>query len=287
MKQVLSEQPVARSGGRSAVVLRMRWLVCGSLWLALLGCSSNPVPARPSAPAPSVTSTPSNDAAEVRRRAQLRLELAVGYYEQGKVDIALEELAQVLTLDPSMVDAYNLRGLILMRRNDPRGAEESFRRAMSLSGNDASALHNLGWLLCQQRRFDEARRLFTQALANPGYGERAKTFLTQGICDLRAGQPALAEQSLSRAYELDAGNPVTGYNLALLLYQRGDVARAQFYIRRINNSEFANAETLWLGIRVERRMNNTDAMSQLSEQLRRRFPQSREAVALERGAFNE
>lgn len=258
-----------------------------ALLAVLLGCSSSPAPVQPSPPRPSVTSTPSNDAAEVRRRAQLRLELAVGYFEQGKIDIALEELGQVLQLDPSMADAYNLRGLVLMRRNDPRGAEESFRRAIALGGNDATAQHNLGWLLCQQRRFDEARRLFTQALANPGYGERAKTFLTQGICDLRAGQPALAEQSLARAYELDAGNPVTGYNLALLLYQRGEVSRAQFYIRRINNSEFANAETLWLGIRVERRMNNTEAMNQLSDQLRRRFPQSREAVALERGAFNE
>ena len=264
-----------------------RWLAVGALLALVAGCASSPAPTRPSSPPPPVTSTPSNDASEVRRRAQLRLELAVGYYEQGKIDIALEELGQVLQLDPSMADAYNLRGLILMRRNDLRGAEDSFRRAIALGGNDANAQHNLGWLLCQQRRFDEARRLFTQALANPGYGERAKTFLTQGICDLRAGQPALAEQALARAYELDAGNPVTGYNLALLLYQRGEVSRAQFYIRRINNSELANAESLWLGIRVERRMNNTEAMNQLSEQLRRRFPQSREAVALERGAFNE
>ncbi|MCB2032330.1 MAG: type IV pilus biogenesis/stability protein PilW, partial [Ottowia sp.] len=66
-----------------------------------------------------------------------------------------------------------------------------------------------------------------------------------------------------------------------------DMQRAQFYIRRLNNSELANAETLWLGIRVERRLGNSQAMQQLAAQLRRRFPQSKELLAYERGAFND
>jgi len=80
---------------------------------------------------------------------------------------------------------------------------------------------------------------------------------------------------------------VTGYNLANLLYERGDFTRAQFYIRRLNNSDLANAETLWLGIRIERKLNNRDAVLQLGEQLKKRFAQSREAAAYEKGAFNE
>ena len=121
----------------------------------------------------------------------------------------------------------------------------------------------------------------------PTYQDRAKTLLTQGICEARAGEPAKAEATLMRSYELDAGNPVTGFNLAQLLYNRGDDTRAQFYIRRLNNSELANAESLWLGIKVERRLNNRQAMEQLASQLRRRFPQSRELLAYERGAFND
>jgi type IV pilus assembly protein PilF len=104
---------------------------------------------------------------------------------------------------------------------------------------------------------------------------------------VRAGQRTEAERSLTQAYELDAGNPVIGYNLASLLAQREDWSRAQFYIRRINNGPSASAETLWLGIKVERRLNNRDAVTQLAGQLQRRFPQSREAVAYERGNFND
>ena len=111
--------------------------------------------------------------------------------------------------------------------------------------------------------------------------------MTLGICQVRAGQRSEAEQSLTSAYQLDAGNPVIGYNLANLLYQRGELTRAQFYIRRLNNSQLANAETLWLGIKIERDLNNREVVSQLGDQLKKRFGQSREATAYEKGAFNE
>jgi type IV pilus assembly protein PilF len=40
-------------------------------------------------------------------------------------------------------------------------------------------------------------------------------------------------------------------------------------------------------VKVERALNEAVAMRQLSEQLRKRFPQSKETAALDRGAFNE
>jgi len=228
-----------------------------------------------------------SDETEARRRARIRMELAVGYFEQGKTEIALDELKQVLAIDPSMPDAYHLRGLIAMRLNNLALAEESFRRAVSINPRDADTHHNLGWLLCQTSRHADAQRAFEVALASPTYAGRAKTLMAQGVCQARAGQWAEAERSLARSYELDPSNPVTGYNLANLLYRRGENERAQFYIRRLNNSEYANAESLWLGIKVERRMNDMVALRQLGDQLKKRFGTSREATAYERGTFDE
>lgn len=228
-----------------------------------------------------------SDEPEHRRRARIRLELASGYYEDGKVEVALDELKQVIAADPNFADAYNLRGLIFMRLGDNRQAEDSFRRALSLNPRDANVQHNYGWLQCLLGRYPESLKSFEQALANPMYVGRSKTFMAQGLCHARAGQRDEAERSLLRSYELDAGNPITGYNLARILYQKGDFQRAQFYIRRLNNSELANAETLWLGVKVENRMNDSEAMKQLGDQLRKRFPQSRERQSLERRAFDE
>ncbi|MES2246599.1 MAG: type IV pilus biogenesis/stability protein PilW [Pseudomonadota bacterium] len=222
-----------------------------------------------------------------RRRARLRMELAAGYFEQGQTSVALEELKQVLTIDPNYADAYNLRGLVYMRLEDAGLAEDSFRRAVAINPRDANTRHNYGWLLCQQSRYGDAAQQFAAALAVPSYTDRAKTLMTQGVCELKAGQRPQAERSLQQAYELDAGNPVIGFNLASVLAQREEWSRAQFYIRRVNNSPSANAETLWLGIKVERKLNNREAVAQLGGQLQRRFPQSREAMAYERGNFND
>ena len=149
------------------------------------------------------------DEPEVRRRARIRLQLAGSYFEQGQTTVALDELKQAIAIDPTFADAYNLRGLIYMRMNEPGLAEESFRRSIALNPRDASAHHNYGWMLCQQKRFPEGDKLFAQAVANPTYAEKSKTFMAQGLCQISAGQPAEAERTLVRAYELDAGNPCT------------------------------------------------------------------------------
>ena len=273
----------AGSGHRGAAGIR-GWLAAGMLvcMQSLLGCASTD-----SAPNASSDIVTPSDESEARRRARIRLELAVNYFEAGKVAVALDEVKQALTNDPTFADAYNLRGLIYMQINDLPQAEESFRRALGLRSSDANVLHNYAWLLCQQQKYVEADQRFVQALGNPGYTSRSKTLMAQGLCQARAGQLAHAEQTLLRAYELDAGNPVVGYNLADLFVRKGELARAQFYIRRINNSDYANAESLWLGVKIERGLGDVVAMRQLAQQLRKRFPESRENRAMERGAFNE
>ena len=228
-----------------------------------------------------------SDETSRQRRARLRMELASGYFEQGQTTIALDEIKQALAADPNSADAYNLRGLVYMRLEDAGLAEDSFRRAIAINPRDPNTRHNYGWLLCQQNRYGDAATQFTEALAVPGYGDRAKTLMTQGVCELKAGQKPQAERSLMQAYELEPGNPVVAFNLASLLAQREEWTRALFYIRRVNNSQSANAETLWLGIKVERKLNNREALAQLGGQLQRRFPQSREATAYERGNFND
>lgn len=268
---------VRRASAWVCLVLLLAWAP-----LLLTGCASGVAPT-------TTTAEPVTDFDEpdARKRARLRLELASGYFEQGQTTVALDEIKQSLAADPTYAPAFVLRGLVYMRLNDNRLAEDSFRRALQLDARDPDALHNYGWFSCQLGRHAQAVELFTRALANPVYGGQAKTYMAKGVCQTRMGQFSEAEASLTRSYELDAGNPITGYNLAALLFRRGDDVRAQFYIRRLNNSELANAETLWLGIKVERRLGSTEAMQQLAEQLTRRYPQSREWTLYQRGAFDE
>lgn len=267
---------------RPKAALWLRCLGAGLLAGVLAGCAAGP-----QASGSTADRVTESDEPDTSRRARIRLELAVGYFDKGQTTIALDELKQSINADPNFFEAYNLRGLIYMRLNDIPLAEESFKRALSINPKAATVQHNYGWLLCQQSRMAEAQSLFNSALTNPAYGDRAKTWMTLGLCQLKFDQSEQAEISLLRSYELDAGNPITGYNLANLFYQRADYVRAQFYVRRINNSELANSETLWLGVKVERKLQNREALAQLGGQLKKRYPQSREAAAFDRGAFDE
>lgn len=229
----------------------------------------------------------SSDETDGQKRAKIRLELALGYLEQGQVTIALDETKQAITADPGSADGYSLRGLIYMRLNDLSLARDSFAKALALAPRDGNIFHNYGWLFCQETRYSESLAYFDKALASSGYIGQAKTLLAKGICQLRMGDKGQAESSFLRSFELDAGNPITTFNLASLLFQRKELIRAQFYIRRLNNSDFANAESLWLAAKIEKRLGNNEGVMQLIDRLKKRFAGSYELTLFERGAFNE
>ncbi|MCB2017878.1 MAG: type IV pilus biogenesis/stability protein PilW [Hydrogenophaga sp.] len=228
-----------------------------------------------------------SDEPEDRKRARIRTELAAGYFEQGQTTVALDQIKQALQADPNYAPAFSLRGLVYMRLNDFPLAEDSFRRALQINPKDPDSLQNYGYFLYQQGRYKEAVDVLRRALSSPLYTGQAKTLMTLGLCQLRMGQLSEAEGSFSRAYELDPANPYAGFHLAQLEFRRGELQRSQFVIRRLNNSEQANSESLWLGIKIERKLNNKLAVEQLAEQLKRRFPRSKEWAAYQRGAFDE
>ena len=229
-----------------------------------------------------------SDQTDAERRAQVRLELAAAYFGRGQNTTALDEVKLALNAAPNMVTAYSLRGLIYAAMGENGLAEESFRRGLQLNGRDPDALHNYGWFLCQVRRFGEAEAQFNLALSQPGYRDTPRTLMAQGICQARNDRWGEAERSLSRAYELDPANPATAVNLSEVLYRRGEFERARFYIRRVNAIDAQiSAQTLWLAARIERRMGQTSQVQTLGSQLRNRFPQSPEALAFDKGMFDE
>ncbi|MFM6985597.1 MAG: type IV pilus biogenesis/stability protein PilW [Hydrogenophaga sp.] len=257
--------------------------LASSLSGCAVGAGGEQGPAAWHSPAP----TADAELTDARQRARIRLELASAYFERGQTAVALEEIQRALASDPAYGPAHVLRGLVHMRLDEPARAQDSFHRALLIDPRDADALHNLGWLQCQQGHYTDALALFERALRSPLYEGSAKTLMAEGICLMRMDRWQEAEDRLAKAHELDAVHPVIGYNLAVLLYKRGDYSRAQLHVHRLNRSAMANAETLWLGIRVERRLNQTDAMEQLALQLSRHFPASRQWAAYQRGAFDE
>lgn len=278
----------ARSACSSARLVSQRdtrrWLSVAALLLGavLSGCSTMP------GDGPREDLKTSSDQTDADKRARVRLELAAGYFARGQATTALDEVKLALVARPDLPEAFNLRGLIYAALGEPRLAEDSFKRALQLAPRDADAMHNFAWFLCQSGRFAEGDALFRQALAQPQYRDTVRTLMAQGVCQARAQRWTEAEATLTRAYELDPGNPVSGFHLADLLFRRGEFERARFYIRRVHQRrEFATAQSLWLGVRLERRLGDTLAMRALGQQLQERFPQSPETLMYEKGRFDD
>lgn len=269
------------TGHRKAI----RLLAVAATLLALLpqmqGCAGGRSSANGDLPTQS-------DDSEVRKRARIRMELATTYYAQGQYTVALDELKQAEAIDPSLPATSELRGLIYDAMGEKKLADTAFKRALRLNDRDGSVMHNYAWFLCRDGQYAAADAMFDKAIAQPQTVSVTKAMLAKGVCQLNAGLLPEAEKTLARSYELDPSNPATAFNLALVQYRRGELDRARFYIKRVNsNPSQVTAASLWLAIRIERRMGDMSAVDQLAEQLRGKFAGTPEANAFEMGRFDE
>lgn len=229
-----------------------------------------------------------SDQTDNDRRVAVRLELAGGYFGRGQYETALDEVKQALAIKPDMPEAINLRSLIFAAMGEYALAEDGFKQLIARNPANADTLHNYGWFLCQRQRWADAAQQFEAALAVPNYRTPARTWLAWGACEAREGRLVPAQAHLSKAFELEPGNPTVALNLGEVLYRQGAYERARFYARRVNaNVEQSNAASLWLELRIERRMGNTSSMDDLGQQLRRKYPQAAETQALNNGRFDE
>ncbi|MFC5474813.1 type IV pilus biogenesis/stability protein PilW [Paraherbaspirillum soli] len=229
----------------------------------------------------------SSDQTEAQRRAAIRLQLAIGYYEQRQLEVGLDEIKQALIAYPDFADAYSVRALIYMDMGEVRLAEDNFQHALRLSPNNPDFLNNYGWFLCQNSREKESLTYFDTALKSRSYQSPAKALANAGVCSMKLKDSTAAERYFLQAFQFDPSNPLTNANLAKLAYERNDYERARFYIGLVTKNEVQSAEVLWIAIKVERKLGDSAAEASLVTQLRRRFAGSTEYASYQRGAFND
>lgn len=130
--------------------------------------------------------------------AEIHYNLGVNAQQAGDMRGALAEFETALTLDPSFAEAHNAMALLLSNAfGKSDDAIVHFRRALELRPGFSEAKVNLGVLLSQQGRYDEAIKLFEEALN-----------------DMRYATPYFAEG-----------------NLGWALYKKGDAKGAIDHIR--------------------------------------------------------
>lgn len=230
-----------------------------------------------------------SDQTALEKRAQIRLELAINYYQDRKYEIALDEIKQAIAAAPDFADAYSVRALIYTAMGENALADENYRHALRLAPRNPDLANNYGLFLCEAGgKPDEAMKYFESALASRAYASPAKALTNAGNCSLKLKHIDAAERYLLEALRYEPELPAIQAGLARVYFERRDYTRAGFFINRLTEAaklESLSADVLWLAIRVKHMVGDRSMEATLAAQLRKRFPGSPEYAAFERGAF--
>ncbi len=212
-------------------------------------------------------------------RARAHSDLGAAYLQQGKYEIALSEFNEAIQIDPSFALAYNGLGLVYAALGEDAKADASYKKAIQLQPRSSESHNNYGSFLCSRNRYDESIKHFLEAVKNPLYSTPNLAYANAGICSARKNDINNAEIYLNKALQIQPLTHSAATQLAEIQFNRGDVVTAK---RTLQNALVArpSAETLWLGIKIERALGDKDSVSSYALQLRQQYPNSEQTRML-------
>jgi type IV pilus assembly protein PilF len=213
--------------------------------------------------------------------ADINAKLGLSYMQQGDYDTALEKLKRALDQDPNSVAANHYIAELYKVLNNNELAEEHYKKALRLDGNDPAIQNNYGVFLCDRKRYEEAEKHFLLATRISSYRHPDEAYENAGLCALRIPDAKRAETYFRQALEINPLLPNALYQMALLNFDAQQYLPARAFLQRYEAFSPATSKTLWLGFRIERALGNGDAAGRYAQDLRTKFPQSEEAGALQ------
>ena len=247
----------------------MRLFAIALFFLGLTGCVSQPI---------SDSDNGSQQMTRAQAIAKVHTELAASYYQRHQYAVSLEELATALKYESDYAPAYNVRGLVHMQLMEDQKAEQDFQQSLRLDPNNSETQNNYGWFLCQRGRAQDSVQHFLEAVKNPLYSTPERAYVNAGVCSEKVGDLKKAELYLKKALILMPNMPDALAGLAGVDYAKGDYAGARSYFLRFeqwNNAPLTAAD-LWLAVRIERKLGDTNGEASYAFQLRKNYPDSRE-----------
>lgn len=249
-------------------------LMLASLILLLAGC----VTVGGEAPSKIKQSSKSDQAQDA---ARIHTDLGQQYMTNGDLQGALEKLTKALQFDSNYIPAHTVIAVLYERINDLPNAELHYRKAVALDPSKGAANNNLGAFLCKTGRATEAVTYFQKAVTDPFYQTPATAWSNAGTCLMHNNDYAGAEVDFRKAIEVDPQNSDALYQVANLLYLRGDAFRARAFIQRYEALGQTSPAALKLGHDIESRLGNRETALNYSRRLQSQFPDSEQAHALD------
>jgi type IV pilus assembly protein PilF len=225
---------------------------------------------------------PNERKVDVAAGARDRVAIAAEYLQKGENERALLHLRKAIELDPKSSEAHNMMAILLERESDPKGAEKHYRKAISLREEYSQAHNNYGVFLFKRGDYHAAASHLEKAAVDISYQMRASAFEGLGRAAIKLGEKERAENAFLRALKIDPGLSVAAFELADMNFEKQELMAARAYYQRFLKqlgSQPQTARSLWLGIRIERRLGDRNALASYELALKRLYPDSPEYKA--------
>lgn len=222
---------------------------------------------------------------EKQSSASIHMELAVSYFNSGRIAVAMEEVNRVLKEEPGNSKALTMAGVILLRQAELARAEEYFRSAIAADGNNGDAKSNYGILLCQRGRFDEGVEQFGKAMAVPKYAKTSETLINAGVCLMKKNDMPAAEKYFFTALEVEPGMAMAHFQLARLYIRTNRISDAEARITWFHRMTPPSSASLFMNAVIANSKGQSKDVLKISRQIADMFPQSAEAEKIMRRDF--
>ncbi len=227
-------------------------------------------------------STPRLDKSQI---AASNISLGVEYMRKAEYEKALEKLAAARAAEPRNAMVYSVMGIVRQRMGEFAEAEKLFKQSVKLNRADSDVLSNYGQFLCAQGRIDDAEGYFLEAAQNPLYRTPEVPYANAGTCAYKNGRTEQAIEYFQKALQSQPALPSVLLQMAEISFDRGEYLPARDYLTGYLHVATHNEKSLWLGIRIEKELDNKDTVSSYALLLRNRFSGSVEAALLEQSGI--
>jgi len=244
---------------------RCRVLVAIPLLLSLAACTSD-----------AVKKEPDNEGS-----AEINARLGLAYMQQGSYEIALEKLQRAIEQDPKQAAAHHYIAELFRQLKSPEDARKHYKKALDIAPKDFSLHNNYGIFLCDQEDYEAAEKSFLMAVSTaPVYKPRHEFYENLAQCMMRKPDHEKAEKYFRIVLEADPRMPVTLYQMARITFDTGKYLRARAFFQRFTEVSTQTAETLWLGVQIERKLGDNKVAGEYARQLKTNFPLAEETVTM-------
>lgn len=209
--------------------------------------------------------------------AELNYQLGARYFRNGNYELARDRLLYSTELNPKNAVAHYTLALAYEALGNLRLATESYEQSVRMGPRNHQVQNAYAVFLCNQQKFDEARKHFDRAAGINDNDNAEITLTNAGVCMMQKPDQVQAEAYFREALDRKANYGEALIQMALLKHSTGASLNARAFLQRYLSTNPASPGVLYLGVQIEEELGDERARTEYSNQILRDYPTSPEA----------